>query len=152
MKEIKVVAAETHTPEYLLHKYWARKPHNVLSKLIKELVPYGGVVVDPFCGSGVVLHEAQKLGYTAYGFDINPTACLISRVLTSPPDPYKFSSTINSILEDISDKVNESYSEKNQQIKYCVHSIIAKCPNCGLIHNQNAAIQNKYRNNGNSFR
>ena len=143
MKEIKVVAAETHTPEYLLHKYWARKPHNVLSKLIKELVPYGGVVVDPFCGSGVVLHEAQKLGYTAYGFDINPTACLISRVLTSPPDPYKFSSTINSILEDISDKVNESYSEKNQQIKYCVHSIIAKCPNCGLIHNQNAAIQNK---------
>ena len=75
MRKIKVIAAETHTPEYLLHKYWARKPHNVLSELIKELVPQGGIVVDPFCGSGVVLHEAQKLGYTAYGFDINPTAC-----------------------------------------------------------------------------
>lgn len=143
MKEIKVIAAETHTPEYLLHKYWARKPHNVLSKLMKELVPDGGVVVDPFCGSGVVLHEAQKLGYTAYGFDINPTACLISRVLTSPPDPHEFSSTINSILEEISDKVNESYSEKKQQIKYCIHSIIAKCPNCGLVQNQSEATQNK---------
>ncbi len=141
MKKIKVIAAETHTPEYLLHKYWARKPHNVLSELIKELVPQGGVVVDPFCGSGVVLHEAQKLGYTAYGFDINPTACLISRVLTSPPSSAAFFETVTEILDEISDKISSSYSENGQNIKYCVHSIIAKCPNCGYIQKQSEATQ-----------
>ncbi len=139
MRKIKVIAAETHTPEYLLHKYWARKPHNVLSELIKELVPQGGIVVDPFCGSGVVLHEAQKLGHTAYGFDINPTACLISRVLTSPPCSTVFSETVTQILDEISNEISSSYSENGQQIKYCVHAIIAKCPDCGFIQKQSEA-------------
>ncbi len=141
MRKIKVIAAETHTPEYLLHKYWARKPHNVLSELIKELVPKGGVVVDPFCGSGVVLHEAQKLGLTAYGFDINPTACLISRVLTTPPSSSAFLETVTHILDEISDEISASYSENNQPIKYCVHSIIAKCPDCGFVQKQSEATQ-----------
>ena len=25
------IVAKTHTPMYLMHKYWARKPHNVVS-------------------------------------------------------------------------------------------------------------------------
>lgn len=37
-------------------------------------------VLDPFCGSGTVLCEAQKLGLNVIGFDINPLATLISRV------------------------------------------------------------------------
>lgn len=139
MRKIRVIAAETHTSEYLLHKYWARKPHNVLSELIKELVPQGGIIVDPFCGSGVVLHEAQKLGYTVYGFDINPIACLISRVLTSPPDSKIFSQTVTRILDEISEEISSSYSENGQQIKYCVHSIIAKCPDCGQVQSQSEA-------------
>lgn len=28
--DIEFIKAETHTPEYLMHKYWARKPHNVM--------------------------------------------------------------------------------------------------------------------------
>ncbi len=141
MNNIKIIAAQTHTPEYLLHKYWARKPHNIISELLKELVPKGGIVADPFCGSGVALHEAQKLGYSAYGFDINPTACLISRVLTSPPDSAEFFKTVNNILDEISDKISTSYSENGQQIKYCVHSIIAKCHECGSIQSQSEAKQ-----------
>ena len=142
MRNIKVIAAETHTPEYLLHKYWARKPHNVLSELIKELVPPNGIVVDPFCGSGVVLQEAQKLGHIAYGFDINPTACLISRVLTSPPNSKIFLRTVTQILDEISDQISSSYSENGQQLKYCVHSIIAKCPACGYVQKQSEATPN----------
>jgi len=28
--------AKTHTSMYLMHKYWARKPHNVVSEYIKH--------------------------------------------------------------------------------------------------------------------
>jgi tRNA (guanine10-N2)-dimethyltransferase len=32
----------------------------------------GGRILDPFCGTGVILQEASLLGFTAYGTDIEP--------------------------------------------------------------------------------
>lgn len=140
MKKLDVIAAETHSSEYLLHKYWARKPHNILAHFISELVPKGGIVVDPCCGSGVAIHEAQKQGHTAYGFDINPIACLISQVLINPPNIDDLKDVITKILNDAEDKIQLSYSEGKKSIRYCVHSIIAKCPHCGTVQKQSEAI------------
>ncbi len=42
----------------------------VLINLCGPLKP-GAVVLDPFCGTGVVLQEAVLMGYRAYGTDIN---------------------------------------------------------------------------------
>lgn len=39
-------------------------------------------VVDPFCGGGSTLVEAQRLGLQTYGSDLNPVPALISRALT----------------------------------------------------------------------
>ena len=140
MSIIRVIAAETHTPEYLLHKYWARKPHNILSSFISELVPENGVVVDPFCGSGVTIHEAQKLNRKAYGFDINPIAVLITKVLIDPPQPTVFVETISRILDDIEPEITASFSSNGRIIKYCIHAIIAKCSSCGRTQKQSEAV------------
>lgn len=45
------------------------------------------LVLDPFCGGGSTLVEAQRLGLQSYGSDLNPVPVLISRVLTEllPP-------------------------------------------------------------------
>lgn len=40
------------------------------------------VVADPFCGAGSTLVEAQRLGLTTRGSDLNPVPVLISRTLT----------------------------------------------------------------------
>jgi hypothetical protein len=40
----------------------------------------GSVVLDPFVGSGTVLHEAAILSLPAYGFEINPAAWSLSKV------------------------------------------------------------------------
>jgi putative DNA methylase len=40
------------------------------------------VVFDPFCGGGSTLVEAQRLGLSAVGSDLNPVAVLITRTLT----------------------------------------------------------------------
>ena len=44
----------------------------------------GSVILDPMCGSGVVLREAVQQGHTAIGFDIDPLAVLMSKVWTQP--------------------------------------------------------------------
>ena len=43
----------------------------------------GDIVLDPFCGSGTVLLEAQLANRRAYGADSNPLARLIARVKTT---------------------------------------------------------------------
>lgn len=51
-------------------------------KLIAEQHPELPVVFDPFCGAGSTIVEAQRLGFSAAGSDLNPVPVLISRALT----------------------------------------------------------------------
>ena len=141
MKRLQITAAKPHTPEYLLHKYWARKPHNVIAGFLRDLVPPGGCVVDPFCGSGVVLREAQKQGMEAHGFDVNPVAVLISSVLTSPPGAEEFVQAVSEILERVEGPISAAYSEGGETVRYCVHAVVAACPSCGLVQRQSEAVQ-----------
>jgi DNA modification methylase len=55
------LVAKAHTPMYLMHKWWARKPHNVISEYISHYTKAGEIVLDPFVGSGVTAIEAIKL-------------------------------------------------------------------------------------------
>jgi len=50
-------------------------------------VPLGSLVMDPFCGSGTTLAEAQRRGHATLGVDLNPIACLMARVKTTPTPP-----------------------------------------------------------------
>ena len=51
---------------------------------LKDLPP-NSRVLDPMCGSGVVVRQAAMLGHTAIGYDIDPLAVLMSRVWTRRP-------------------------------------------------------------------
>jgi putative DNA methylase len=52
-------------------------------KIIAEQFPEGvPTVMDPFCGGGSTLIEAQRLGLNTYGSDLNPVPVLITRMLT----------------------------------------------------------------------
>ena len=48
--------------------------------LIKNLSPKGGLIVDPFCGSGTVLLAAKNSGRKFWGCDIDATAVATARV------------------------------------------------------------------------
>ncbi|MCL2216103.1 MAG: site-specific DNA-methyltransferase [Defluviitaleaceae bacterium] len=66
-----------------LHPYPARFIECIPRTLIQVLgVPKDSVIFDPFCGSGTTLFEAQCLGYDSIGVDLNPIACLLSKVKT----------------------------------------------------------------------
>ena len=66
-----------------IHPYPAKFIPEIPEQLIKELAPREGIILDPFCGSGTTLSVAQKMGFSSVGIDLNPIACLISRVKTS---------------------------------------------------------------------
>ena len=73
-----------HTPMYVWHKYWARKTWNVVGEFIKTYCPEGGIVLDPFAGSGVVAMEALKAGRRAIVCDLLPIATEITRLTLKP--------------------------------------------------------------------
>lgn len=90
-----------------LHPYPARFIESIPRSLIQVLeVPSEGFVLDPFCGSGTTLLEAQKLGKKSIGIDLNPIACLISRVKTQP-----INSDLLSIGEDVCKIAREHYEK-----------------------------------------
>lgn len=64
-----------------LHPYPARFIPEIPAQAL-DLLEVRGPVLDPFCGSGTTLAEARRRGLPATGVDLNPIACLISRVRT----------------------------------------------------------------------
>lgn len=47
-------------------------------QIINQL-PKDATLLDPFCGSGTIIYEAQKHGMNTIGFDMNPLAITLSR-------------------------------------------------------------------------
>lgn len=64
----------------------SRPPDERLVRIFRERLAEQGngdmLVFDPFCGGGSTLLEAQHLGLSAVGSDLNPIPVLITRVLT----------------------------------------------------------------------
>jgi adenine-specific DNA-methyltransferase len=57
-----------------------QKPVNVLRPLIETFCPVGGVVLDPFCGSGSTLVAAQQLNRNYLGIELDPIHCATARM------------------------------------------------------------------------
>jgi len=82
-----------------LHPYPAKFIPDLPGTLMDVLpLPKNSAVFDPFVGSGTTLVEAQRRGITSVGSDLNPIACLISRVKTSPT-PEDIEYVVDDVLE-----------------------------------------------------
>lgn len=79
--------ADIHYMTHGLHPYPARMIPQIARRLIELYSSSRSIVLDPFCGSGGVLVEAILTNRDSFGIDINPLACLIARVKTTPLNP-----------------------------------------------------------------
>lgn len=57
---------------------------DVISQLPKDVL-----LLDPFCGTGTILYEAQIQGINSLGVDNNPLACIIARGKTESVTPQE---------------------------------------------------------------
>ena len=62
----------------LAHQNEAPFPEKLVEPFIKCFCPLGGVVLDPFCGSGTTLAVTDRLGRNAIGFDVRESQVELS--------------------------------------------------------------------------
>lgn len=96
--------ADTRYGTHSFHPYSAKYIPQIPYYLISILSKKGDIVLDPFLGSGTTLVEANNLERNSIGIDINPLACLISKVKTneiSNTKIMKIKKYCNEIKEDV---------------------------------------------------
>jgi len=64
---------------YKIHPYHTKQPSNVVGEYIRHFCPEGGLVVDPFCGSGVTAIEALANRRRTVCLDLDPLAVFLTR-------------------------------------------------------------------------
>lgn len=106
------LVSKAHTPMYVFHKYWARKPHNVVNEYIRHYTKEGDIVLDPFVGSGVTVIEANKLGRKAMGLDLNPMSIFITRTTLKKENIEKMKILFEKIKKGCKNKIYELYRTK----------------------------------------
>jgi len=121
---------------YLMQKYWARKPHNVVAAYINRYSSPGEIVLDPFVGSGVTLIESLRLKRKAIGIDLDPFSILLTEVTVQGTDLDKLDEEFESIKKDLQSRINRLYQvpcpkcDKKGIIRYVVWSYAIVCPIC----------------------
>jgi 16S rRNA G966 N2-methylase RsmD len=106
------LVAHTHISMYLMHKYWARKPYNVVSAYIERYSKVGEVVLDPFSGSGITPCEALKLKRKAIAVDIDPLAIFITHCTAMPIDIDMFSKEFEKLKSKLKPKIEALYESR----------------------------------------
>src|SRR3989344_4519569 len=62
-----------------LHKYWSRKPWFVVDQYIEKYSKKNRVVLDPFCGSGIIGLQSVLADRNFIGYDLNPFAVFLTK-------------------------------------------------------------------------
>ena len=110
--------AESYTGIYGMHKYWSKKPYNILQDFILRYTKKGDIVIDPFCGSGISITESIFTGRKAIGIDINPSAIFIAKQMLSKI-PVKLIQDEFTILEsEIKDEINSFYDVRRGDARF----------------------------------
>lgn len=126
---------EVYRPIYHIHKWWAKRLGSVFrAVLLGSAVPetedlaeafyrqhdFSGVTVfDPFMGSGTTVGEAHKLGFTAFGRDINPVACESVRVALGPMDRDSILAAFAQLAAGVGERIRGLYRTADEAGQTC---------------------------------
>ena len=139
------IAAAAHDAMHVQHKYWSRKPVNVIrAHLEAAATSPDDVILDAFCGSGTTVSQAVILGKKVIGIDINPVATFITRNTIARADVGDLLAIYEQIKAAIADRINALYRTRcpvclsiDTTTTVCVHwkvhhpiKIWYTCTNC----------------------
>jgi 16S rRNA G966 N2-methylase RsmD len=99
-----------------MHKYFARRPWNVFNELISHYSSPAEIVLDSFCGGGVTIVEALKLGRKAVGVDLNPIATYVTEMECKPVRVEALHDNFHELRDAVGKKISSLYT--------------TKCPSC----------------------
>ena len=110
-------ALKTKAWHFRIHPYFTKQPSNVVGEYIKHFCPKGGLVLDPFCGSGVTAIEALTNNRKTACLDIDPLATFITRQsCISPVNLDAFSENVERISNSIKSVVEFVRSANEKEL------------------------------------
>ena len=117
-----------------IHWYPAKMFQRIPSAFLDNVaIGHASHILDPFCGSGTVLLEANLRGHSAIGIDVNPFAQLISRVKVTPLPPNELTPYLHHIIPRA--KRSRSQPQKHSLLDSWIHPIARPA-----LHNLSIAI------------
>lgn len=142
---------EIHRPIYHVHKWWAKRLGSVFRGILLGCVlPADATlseafyrshafdelsVFDPFMGSGTTIGEAHKLGFTAFGRDINPVAVRAVRTALGPMDRRAILTAFDDLSNTVGLRIRSLYRSGDSRgqdcdVLYYFWVMQADCPGC----------------------
>jgi hypothetical protein len=142
---------QSYRPVIGVHKWFARRPGTLFRNLL--LAEYNGavplrdsyysahrlqgVIADPFMGGGTPVVEANRLGFSVIGTDVNPMAYWIVHQELSPIDDARLVAAAEGVIDDVAAQVGHLYRTtcsicgRDAGVKYYLWVKLASCPQCG---------------------
>lgn len=125
-KQLQNHQANSYEGIYSLHKYWSKKPPNIIRDLIKKNSKEGDLIIDPFLGSGISIIESVTSNRRAIGVDINPASVFITRQLLSQIDEEQLNIEYKKIEDSLKTTINELYKIKRNNKSHIASHFIWK--------------------------
>ena len=130
------MSAGKNTYTYDAHTYHTKVPPQGIAELIKHYLPAGGLVFDPFSGSGMTGVAARALGDDCILNELSPAACFISNRFVSSVEPATFDAGVRAVLDDLKSLRAALYTTTCREcgslteILYTVWSYNVLCNHC----------------------
>ncbi len=104
-----------------LHKYWSRKPWFVIDQYIEKYSKKDHVVLDPFCGSGIIGLQSVLANRNFIGYDLNPFAVFLAKnSLQIGYNKTSFEEDFSAIEHAVREKIMPLYAIKDKYILYAI--------------------------------
>ena len=113
------------------HWHPCRFVSQIPANLLSIFCPEGGTVLDPFCGSGTTLVEAQRLGFRSTGVDVNPISCLITRAKTIPHSATHIEKIGKRAFQFLSNEITRRLNDNSSVVPPSVQIVKWYSPNVG---------------------
>jgi Adenine-specific DNA methylase containing a Zn-ribbon len=129
------IVAESHTPVYNMHRYFARRPSNVFEAIITHYTNPGDIVLDPFMGGGVTVVESLRSRRKVVGVDLNPMAWYIVDNEVRNIKLQTVSKLFKKVEKEVKPQINKLYEVtcdtcgKLALGKESLWSKVVRCPN-----------------------
>jgi 16S rRNA G966 N2-methylase RsmD len=120
---------------YLAHSYHTKVPPEAIIPFLEHYTEPGAVVLDPFCGSGMIGVAAAVSGRRAILNDLSPAAIHLAWNHTRPCDPEALAAGFAAIEERLGQQFRDLYSTKHSTgelgyIYWTLWSTHHRCPAC----------------------
>ena len=134
-----------------LHKYWSRKPWFVIDKYIQRYSNANDIILDPFCGSGIIGLQAVLSNRKFIGYDLNPFATFLTKnTIDINFDTMSFNKDFDQIKEIVEDDIMSLYKIDDKYILYTIqgknnkqkHNAIVS--DAKFLHRQKVSLSDKY--------